>query len=99
MFALAALAVVMTAVSVYYYYTIVKAMFLTEASVVAAIEPTRAQWLVTASAFALTIGIGVLPQFFINRSVNAARRFPVSPQTRSAPPANQPAAPQTGQLR
>lgn len=99
MFALAVLAVVMTAVSVYYYYTIVKAMFLTESKVVSPVEPTRAQWLVVAAAFALTIGIGVLPQFFINRSVNAAKRFTVSPQTRPAPPASQPSAPQTGELR
>jgi NADH-quinone oxidoreductase subunit N len=99
MFVLAVLAVIMTAVSVYYYYTIVKAMFLTESKVVEPIEPTRAQWLIAAVSFALTIGIGVLPQFFINRSVDAARRFSVTPQIRQAPPASQPSAPQTGQLR
>ncbi|MEP7273912.1 MAG: proton-conducting transporter membrane subunit, partial [Acidobacteriota bacterium] len=99
MFALALLAVVMTAVSVYYYYNIVKEMFLTESKVTPAIEPTRAQLLVAASAFAMTIGIGVLPQFFIDKSVNAAKRFPSSPQKRTVAPVEQPSAPQTGQLR
>lgn len=99
MFALAVLAVLMTAVSVYYYYGIVKAMFLTESRVASAVEPTRAQWLVAMAAFVLTIGIGVLPQFFITRSVNASKRFPVHPQSRTAPPVGQPTAPQTGQLR
>jgi len=99
MFALAVLAVLMTAVAVYYYYSIVKAMFLTEASAAEPIEPTRAQWSVAVATFAMTIGIGVLPQFFITRSVNAAKRFPVYPHSRTASPADQPATPQTGQLR
>ena len=83
MFALAVLAVLMTAVSVYYYYSIVKAMFLTEASAEAVVEPTRVQWAVVIAAFVLTIGIGVLPQFFINRSVDAAKRFPVLERSKS----------------
>jgi NADH:ubiquinone oxidoreductase subunit 2 (subunit N) len=99
MFALAVLAVLMTAVAVYYYYSIVKAMFLTEAGATAPIEPTRAQWSVAVATFAMTIGIGVLPQFFITRSVNAAKRFPVNPQSRTASPSDQPTAPQTGRLR
>ncbi len=82
MFALAVLAVIMTAVSVYYYYSIVKAMFLTEARPGDTLEPTRVQWAVVVVAFVLTIGMGVLPQFFINRSVDAARRFPVIEKSR-----------------
>jgi len=82
MFALAVLAVIMTAVSVYYYYSIVKAMFLTEARPGDTLEPTRVQWGVVVVAFVLTIGMGVLPQFFINRSVDAARRFPVIEKSR-----------------
>ena len=77
MFALAVLAVLMTAVSVYYYYVIVKAMFLTDARADAVVEPTRVQWAVVIAAFILTIGIGILPQYFINKSVDAAKRFPV----------------------
>ncbi len=99
MFVLAVIAVVMTAVAVYYYYTIVKAMFLTKSRAAARIEPTRAQWLVAVAAFVMTIGIGVLPQFFIDRSVNAAKRFPVNPQLRAVPPSGQPPAQQTGQLK
>jgi NADH-quinone oxidoreductase subunit N len=99
MYVLAFIAVVMTVVSVYYYYAIVKAMFLTEVKTAEAIEPTRAQWLVAAAAFALTIGIGILPQFFIDRSVDAARRFSVRPQIHTVQPSSQPPAPQTGQLR
>ena len=83
MFALAVLAVLMTAVSVYYYYVIVKAMFLTPARADAVIEPTRVQWTVAIAAFILTIGIGVLPQFFINKSVDAAKRFPVLERSKS----------------
>ena len=82
MFALAVLAVIMTAVSVYYYYSIVKAMFLTEARPGDIVEPTKVQWAVVVVAFVLTIGMGVLPQFFINRSVDAARRFPVIEKSR-----------------
>jgi len=89
----------MTAVSVYYYYTIVKAMFLTEARTEPPIQPTRVQWVVAAAAFILTIGIGILPQFFINRSVEAAQRFPVY-QSAPVPPTAEPStAPQTGQLK
>ena len=99
MFGLAVLAVVMTAVSVYYYYTIVKAMFLTEAAEAAPVELTRAQWATASGAFALTLIIGVLPQFFINQSVDAARRFPtyIQPTVGPTPPVSAP-APQTGRV-
>jgi NADH-quinone oxidoreductase subunit N len=100
MYALAVLAVLMTAVAIYYYYTIVKAMFLTDSDTKIAIEPTRVQWSVAAGAFVLTIGMGVLPQFFINRSVEAARRFQVYPQRpHAAPTPERSTAPQTGRLR
>jgi NADH-quinone oxidoreductase subunit N len=99
MYGLAVLAVLMTAVSVYYYYTIVKAMFLTEARTEPPIQPTRVQWVVAAAAFILTIGIGILPQFFINRSVEAAQRFPVYQSAPGPAPAEPSTAPQTGQLK
>jgi NADH-quinone oxidoreductase subunit N len=99
MYGLAVLAVLMTAVSVYYYYTIVKAMFLTEARTEPPIQPTRVQWVVAATAFILTIGIGILPQFFINRSVEAAQRFPVYQSAPGPAPAEPSTAPQTGQLK
>jgi NADH-quinone oxidoreductase subunit N len=98
MFALAVLAVVMTAVSVYYYYAIVKAMFLTPAGSPEPIRLGRSLWLAGALSFVLTLGIGILPQFFITRSVDAARRFPVYPQRPAAPAEPQP-PPQTGQLK
>jgi NADH-quinone oxidoreductase subunit N len=98
MIALAVLAVVMTAVSVYYYYSIVKAMFLTEADERAPFEISRGQWVTAVVAFVFTVLIGVLPQFFINQSVDAARRFPVYTQSVSSPPPTPPPGPQTGQL-
>ncbi len=97
MFVLAVLAVVMTAVSVYYYYRIVKAMFLTEAVEARPLQLGRGQWAVAVVTFILTAAIGVLPQFFITRSVEAAKRFPVYKQQ---PAASQPLpGPQTGQVR
>jgi NADH-quinone oxidoreductase subunit N len=97
MFVLAVLAVVMTAVSVYYYYRIVKAMFLTEPSEPEPIRLGRGLWVTAVVTFALTLLIGVLPQYFINQSVNAAKRFPVYPQQPRA--TSPPSAPQTGQAR
>src|SRR5262249_44126488 len=100
MIVLAVLAVIMTAVSVYYYYTIVKAMFLTEADDRAPFELSRGQWVTAVVTFVFTLLIGVLPQFFINHSVDAARRFPVYTQSGASPPSpTPPPGPQTGQLR
>ena len=99
MFVLAVLAVVMTAVSVYYYYRIVKAMFLTESRESVPIQISRGQWATAIIAFAFTLLIGILPQYFINQSANAAKRFPVytaQPNTTQPRPAS---TPQTGQLR
>jgi NADH-quinone oxidoreductase subunit N len=98
MIVLAVLAVIMTAVSVYYYYSIVKAMFLTEADDRAPFELSRGQWVTAVVAFVFTVLIGVLPQFFINQSVDAARQFPVYTQSVSSPPPTPPPGPQTGQL-
>ncbi len=96
MFVLAVLAVVMTAVSVYYYYRIVKAMFLTESSEAEPLRLSRGQWATAVVAFAFTLLIGVLPQFFITQSATAAKRFPVYVK----PSAPQPSAtPQIGQAR
>jgi NADH-quinone oxidoreductase subunit N len=97
MYVLAVLAVVMTAVSVYYYYRIVKAMFLTEAEDPAPLPLSRGQWATAVITFALTLLIGVLPQYFINQTVTAAKRFPV--YLKKPAPAPTPPAPQTGQVR
>jgi len=97
MFALAVLGVVMTAVSVYYYYTLVKAMFLTESSEAEPLRVGRGPWTAAVVTFALTLLIGVLPQFFIDQSVGAAKRFPV--YTIQPRPLPSPPGPQTGQLR
>ena len=102
MFALAVIAVVMTAVSVYYYYRIIKAMFLTEATAPEPLPLGRGVWASAAVTFAFTLLIGVLPQYFIDQSVNAAKRFPVYPkQSPAAPGATPPAIPppQTGRAR
>jgi NADH-quinone oxidoreductase subunit N len=96
MYVLAVLAVVMTAVSVYYYYRIVKAMFLTETREAEPLQLSRGQWATAVITFVFTLLIGVLPQYFINQSANAAKRFPVYLQQPSATP---PSAPQTGQAR
>jgi NADH-quinone oxidoreductase subunit N len=97
MYALAVLAVVMTAVSVYYYYTIVKAMFLTDSREAEPLRLGRGQWATAVLTFALTLLIGVLPQRFIDQSVQAAKRFPVYPQPPPAP--QMPTGQQTGQAR
>ena len=96
MFVLAVLAVVMTAVSVYYYYRLVKAMFLTEAGEAEPLQLSRGQWAAAVVTFAFTLLVGVLPQYFINQSVDAAKRFPVYAQPRTPQPSP---GPQTGQVR
>ena len=47
---------------------------------------SRGQWAAAVVTFAFTILAGVLPQYFINQSVDAAKRFPVYTQQPRTPP-------------